>query len=209
MSKIQIIISTELNYIAPEQYWQSLKKDDGQALEQLYKLYANSLYNYGSKFTTDKDLIKECIQELFVNVWSRRAYLGVPKNVKNYLFKAFRLSLFKKNNAIQKQISYEEIEHYSFQASLSIEEEMITGENNEMLQKRLQITLDQLTARQREAIFLKFYENLSYEEIAMVMGISVKGTYKVMGRAIDTLRDKLDYDDMLLLFFFFSLKLYS
>ncbi|WP_262707453.1 RNA polymerase sigma factor [Mucilaginibacter gracilis] len=177
-------------------------------MESLYKLYANTLYNYGSKFTDDKDLIKECIQELFVTVWTRREYLSEPPNVRNYLFKAFRLSLFKKGNMLQKQVRYEETEHYDFHASITIEEEIITGEDNAVLQRRLQATLDQLTARQREAIFLKFYEGLSYEEIAEIMDISVKGAYKVMARAIDALRDKLDPDDFLLLLTLFSLKLF-
>ncbi|SDE95203.1 RNA polymerase sigma factor, sigma-70 family [Mucilaginibacter pineti] len=177
-------------------------------MESLYKLYSNSLYNYGSKFTNDQDLIKECIQELFVTLWTRRAHLSEPANVRNYLFKAFRLSLFKKGNMIQKQVRYEEAEHYAFHASITIEDEIIIGEDNAALQSRLQATLEQLTARQREAIFLKFYEGLNYEEIAEVMDISVKGAYKVMGRAIDALRDKLDHNDFLILLALFSSKLF-
>lgn len=175
----------------------------------LYQLYANSLYNYGSKFTADKDLIKECIQELFVTLWTRKNLLGEPLSVKNYLFKAFRLSLFKKGKLLQRQSSYEETEHYDFNASLTIEETIIEGENNAEMQQRLQLTLNQLTSRQREAIFLKFYEGLSYNEIAEVMNISVKGTYKVVARAIEALREKLSPEDFLLLFFLFSMKYFS
>ncbi|WP_121196289.1 RNA polymerase sigma factor [Mucilaginibacter gracilis] len=177
-------------------------------MESLYKKYANSLYNYGSKFTADKDLIKECIQELFVTLWTRRASLGEPQSVRNYLFKAFRLSLFKKTNMLQKQERYEETEHYPFDAAINIEETIINDEDKAALQRRLQASLDQLTARQREAIFLKFYEGLSYEEVAEVMGVSVKGAYKIMARAIDALREKLDQDDFLLLLSLFSLKLF-
>ncbi len=192
----------------PEHHWLSLKKGDDKAMAILYKLYANKLYNYGSKFTNDQDLIKECIQELFVTLWTRRAFLSEPPSVRNYVFKAFRLSLFKKAHMLQKQVRYKETEHYTFHASISIEEEIISGEDNAALQSRLQATLEQLTARQREAIFLKFYEGLNYEEIAEVMDISVKGAYKVMARAIDALKDKLDREDFLLLLTLFSLKLF-
>jgi RNA polymerase sigma factor (sigma-70 family) len=177
-------------------------------MESLYKLYANGLYNYGSKFTADKGLIKECIQELFVTLWTRRTNVGEPQSVRNYLFKAFRFSLFKKTKTLQKQERYEETEHYTFDAAINIEEAIISGEDKAVLQSKLQASLDHLTARQREAIFLKFYGGLSYEEIAEIMGISVKGAYKVMARAIDTLREKLDRDDFLLLLTLFSLKVF-
>lgn len=198
--------ATQPNTETAALYWPLLKQGEASALESLYKLYANALYNYGSKFSVDQDLIKECIQEVFVAIWTRRAQLGNPQNVKNYLFKAFRLSVFKKANLLQKQVSYEETEHYPFRASLNIEEEMITAENNAALKERLEITLNKLSARQREVIFLKFYEAQSYEEIAEIMNISQKGAYKVMGRAIDALRDLLSKEDFFLILMLFSIK---
>lgn len=146
---------------------------------------------------------------MFVTLWTRKHSLSTPSSVRNYLFKAFRLSLFKKINAGNKQESFEDAGHYNFNASLNIEEEIISGENNFALQQRLQTTLDQLTARQREAIFLKFYEGLSYDEIAEIMNISIKGTYKVVGRAIEVLRGKLSHDDFLFLMLLLSSKLFS
>lgn len=193
----------------PEQHWHALKNDDGQALERLYHLYANTLYNYGAKFSADQDLIKECIQSLFVTLWTRRGYLGQPKNVKNYLFKAFRLSISKKTKLLQQYESYEEVEHYHFQATINIEEELIIGEDHVALQQRIQASLEQLSARQREVIFLKFYEGLSYQEIAEVMGISVKGSYKIMARAIDKLREQMDNKDFPLLLLLLSMKFFN
>lgn len=204
-----IITPSPIHTISPEQHWSSLKDGDGKALETFYSLYANSLYNYGSKFTTDQNLIKECIQELFIILWTSKHSLGQPLSVKNYLFKAFRLSLFKKVKIFLKQTRYEETEQYDFDTSLSIEDTIIDGENQAALQQRLQRTFSQLTSRQREAIFLKFYEGLSYDEIAEVMGITVKGTYKVVARALEALHEKLSPEDFLLLLFLFHLKLFS
>lgn len=189
----------------PENHWHALKNDGGKALEELYQLYANPLYNYGAKFTSDKELIRECIQSLFVTLWTRRSHLKQPANVKNYLFKAFRLSIFKKASLLNKHVSYEETEHYQFNATINFEEQLIKEEDQLDLQQRIQASLDQLSARQREVIFLKFYEGLSYEEIAEVMDISIKGTYKLMARAIDGLRGQLDMKD----FSFLMLLLYA
>ncbi|WP_158796159.1 RNA polymerase sigma factor [Pedobacter sp. L105] len=194
--------------VSAKAYWSSLKKGDANALENLYTLYANSLYNYGSKFTPDKDLIKECIQELFVNLWTRRTFIGNPPDVKNYLFKSFRLSVFKKAALLQKHQEYQEAEDYPFHITLSIEEDIITGEKNETLKKRIEAALEQLTDRQKEAVFLKFYENLSYDEIAAIMDISVKATYKLMARSLGFLKENLSKDDLLLLITLFYLKIY-
>jgi RNA polymerase sigma factor (sigma-70 family) len=189
--------------------WLSMKTGEPIGLELLYKTYAGPLYNYGSKFTADKDLIKECIQELFVQLWTRREFLSNPSDVKNYLFKSFRLSVFKKAAVLSRNDEFQEGGSYPFSVTLSIEDDLIAGEQHEQLKKRLQTTIAALTDRQKEAIFLKFYENLSYEEIAEVMDISVKATYKLMARSLGFLRNNLSKDDLLLLLSLFYLKLYN
>jgi len=190
-------------------YWLSLKEGDADALEKLYKLYSNALYNYGSKFTPDKDLNKECIQELFVNLWTRRIFISSPADVKNYLFKSFRLAIFKKAALLSKNQEYQDTENYPFHVTLSVEDDIITGEKGDALKKRIEAALEQLTDRQKEAIFLKFYENLSYDEIAEVMDISVKATYKLMARSLGFLKENLSKDDLFMLITLFYLKLYN
>jgi len=195
--------------IAPAEHWLLFKNGSADSLEALYKQYSNALYNYGSKFSPDKDLIKECIQELFVTLWTRRKHIGNPPDVKNYLFKAFRLSVFKKAAFLQKNEEYLETEDYPFAVTLNIEDAIISAEQGEALKVRLEIAVNQLTNRQKEAIFLKFYEGLSYEEIAGVMDISVKATYKIMARSLGYLRENLSKDDLLILLFVLHLKLYN
>ncbi len=165
------------------------------------------MYNYGSKFTKDKDLIKECIQDLFVGLWTNRNSVGNPDHVKNYLYKSFRHAIFKKTFHLSKNETYEETENYSFQVVLNVEETLINNERQLQVSEQLQNALAKLTARQREAIFLKFYEQLSYEEIAEVMGITVKAGYKIMARSLDYLRNNLSKDDLLLLYLILHLKL--
>ena len=55
----------------------------------------------------------------------------------------------------------------------------------------MQNALDQLTPRQREAIFLKYQEGFSYPEIAEMMTLTQKATYKLVGRGIGVLRKVL------------------
>ncbi|SEB05899.1 RNA polymerase sigma factor [Pedobacter hartonius] len=201
--------STNRTAISPAEHWLLFKNGGADSLEALYNQYSNGLYNYGSKFSPDKDLIKECIQELFVTLWTRRKHIGNPPDVKNYLFKAFRLSVFKKTAFLQKKQEYLETEDYPFDVTLNIEDAIISAEQNEALKAKLGIAVNQLTNRQKEAIFLKFYEGLSYEEIAAIMDISVKATYKIMARSLRFLRENLSKDDLLILLLLLHLKLYS
>ena len=207
---MQLHTNMERNFPNKDSHnWLSMKIGEPIGLELLYKTYAGPLYNYGSKFTADKDLIKECIQELFVQLWTRREFLSNPSDVKNYLFKSFRLSVFKKAAVLSRNDEFQEGGSYPFSVTLSIEDDLIAGEQHEQLKKRLQTTIAALTDRQKEAIFLKFYENLSYAEIAEVMDISVKATYKLMARSLGFLRNNLSKDDLLLLLSLFYLKLYN
>jgi RNA polymerase sigma factor (sigma-70 family) len=185
----------------------AFKSGDATAFSHLYQTYSAGLYNYGAKFSLDKDLIKDCIQELFVQLWTNRNSVGTPRHVKNYLFKSFRNLILKKTFRLGKNQDFDETEDYEFNVSLNIEETLIHDERRKQISEQLQGTISRLTARQREAIFLKFYEQLSYEEIAEVMGITVKASYKIMARSLGFLRDNLSKEDLIVLFFLLNLKL--
>ncbi|MFP5080668.1 RNA polymerase sigma factor [Pedobacter sp. JCM 36344] len=192
-----------------DRHWKAFKTGDTAAFSHLYQQYSAGLYNYGAKFSRDKDLIKDCIQELFVQIWTSRNSIGNPGHIKNYLYKSFRNLILRKVSQLQKNSEFDEAEDYEFSVCLNIEEALIDDENRKHICEQLQLTLSGLTARQREAIFLKFYEQLSYEEIAEVMGITVKASYKIMARSLNFLRENLSKEDLLVLYFVLNLKLIS
>lgn len=189
------------------QHWAAFKQGNPVSFSHLYQKYSAGLYNYGSKFSVDKDLIKECIQELFVQLWTNRSSIGNPAHPKNYLYKSFRNLILKRTSQLQRNHDFDETEDYHFNVNLNIEEAIIDGERREKITEQLQSTISRLTPRQREAIFLKFYEQLSYEEIAEVMGITVKATYKIMARSLGFLRDNLSREDLIVLYLLFNMKL--
>lgn len=189
------------------QHWKAFKKGNTDSFSHIYQKYSAGLYNYGAKFSADKELIKECIQELFVQIWTKRNSIGNPAHVKNYLYKSFRNLMLKKAFRLQKNRGFDETEDYEFNVSLNVEEAIIDGERRKKISEQLQLTISKLTARQKEAIFLRFYEQLSYEEIAEVMGITVKASYKIMARSLGFLRDNLSKEDLLVLYMVFHLRL--
>lgn len=166
--------------------WDSFKKGDWDAYTALYNEHFALLNNYGYKFTRDVSLIEDSVHDLFVRLWATRQNLGNPVSVRNYLFKSLRHILLRK---MQKKARLSERlreEYYQFQVSF-VQHPPASMEDKE-LQQQVRCIIDGLPARQQEIIYLRFYEGLSYDEIADIMSISVSSTYKLLYKALNNLQ---------------------
>jgi RNA polymerase sigma factor (sigma-70 family) len=132
-------------------------------------------------------LIEDSVQEIFLDLWNRRSKMAEVASINSYLFSSFRYTLIRKIKGAQKHVPEHEPDEPDFSAALALE----VKEQDAEWQQRIQAALNTLTPRQREAIFLRFYEGLSYEEVARIMGISTKATYKVMARSLASLKERL------------------
>lgn len=172
--------------------WDSFRGGNVKALEELFGIYYSVLLNYGHKFTLNPYFIEESVQELFIKLWNNRTSLGTTASVKNYLFKAYRSILFRK---LQKQAAniMERLddERYDFRIELAPDQKMIEIESDAELRRKIEESITALTPRQREAVYLRFYEDLSYEEVSEILNLNVGGTYKLIYRALDRLKEKL------------------
>jgi RNA polymerase sigma factor (sigma-70 family) len=184
-----------------KQTWQNIIDGDREAYSRIYTDYFKKLFNYGRKFTTDETLIEDGIQEMFLDVWNKKEKMLEVESFNSYFFSAFRFILFKKIKAASKIVQSEAVEG---EPEFSSEHVLIRKESDEQLQKRLQTALNALTPRQREAIFLRFYEGLSFEDIAAILNITVKATYKIVARSLLTLKESIVLPTAL---FFFLLQL--
>lgn len=168
--------------------WTDFQKGDDDSLGNIYTIYFDSLYNYGFKFTRDALLVEDCIQELFVKLLRNRRNLSLPVSVRNYLFGALRSHLFDKLEQVKRQSFIELNEKIDFHLDPDREVSIIEREKAAETESKLRKALQQLTPRQREAIFLKYQEGFSYAEIADILKMTQKAVYKLVGRAIQTLR---------------------
>lgn len=159
-----------------------------EAYTGLYKEYYKKFYNYGRKFTDNKDLIEDSIQEVFLDLWSRRENLSHVESPNYYLYSSFRYTLLKKIKQRDK-IVFDEAE--SEEHAFSAESIIVDKELNEEMRTKLNEAIKTLTGRQIEAVFLRFYEGLSYPEVAAMLNISVKATYKIVARSISALKEKI------------------
>lgn len=169
--------------------WFAFMQGDESAYAQLYKRNFYELYNYGVKLCSQPDFVKDCIHDLFIDLWKQRKRPRRITTIKPYLLKALRNIIFKEQ---RRQPRFQPVDlAYNFEIESSSETIMINQQASQQQQQRLYEALSTLTQRQREAVFLRFYSQLSYEEVADVLGISTKATYKLMARAIEILRQKM------------------
>ena len=174
--------------------WLNISEGDKDAYSELYTSYYNRFFNYGRKFTEDIPLLEDIVQEILINIWTNRVALPGIKNPNAYYFTSFRNALFKKLN--EARIDLPPVEH-----EFSIDSILIKQEIDQELKTKLEAAIKQLTSRQAEAIYLRFYEGLSYDEVAAMLNISVKATYKIMARALLQLKTtlQLPYISLLIL----------
>lgn len=177
--------------------WDAFRAGDRAALDAVYQQHVKPLYNYGFKLTQDKDLVEDGIQDIFVELWEKRERLGPTDSIRFYLFKVLRRTLLRRLAQNQRQSASPFVLEYvlsedSFEVRLIAEQS--TTRTNSILQK----ALDQLSGRQREVIFLRFYDELTFEEIALTMDIDVKSVYKLTYKALDSLKKKISLRNVLI-----------
>jgi RNA polymerase sigma factor (sigma-70 family) len=185
-----------------QELWSSFVSGDDKSLETLYRRYFDELYNYGNKWLNNPSLTQDSIQDLFVKLMRNRSNLAIPDSVKYYLLRSFRSIVLDKLKSKNKVLLLENPKENLFQVELCPEQQMIGVQEENLLQKRLSDAMKELTARQREVIFLKYQEGLSYPEIAEMLSLSQKATYKLVARAIQALRSVTDSSMLAVITFF-------
>jgi RNA polymerase sigma factor (sigma-70 family) len=179
--------------------WINLKAGEVSSLKNLYDEYYQTLYNFGKRMTSDVLLIEDAIQDTFLAIWKYKATTTIPANVKQYLIRVFRNQLLKLLKTGFSDRTVEEA--YSFQFEVAIDEIIIEGEAVAVLKDKLNKALAGLTDRQREIIYYRFYENFSFEEIAIIMNMQTRATYKLTARALAALKMHIGYRLFYLLLF--------
>ncbi len=174
-----------------------LTKGDSESFSILYNKYADILYSYGIKIIHDDYLVSESIQNLFINIYEKRNKLSVPDSVVSYLCVSLRRMLIRELEKLREDRT-ETIDDNidSFNLEIDIESAMIQTELKKEQLDNLQKALDDLTAKQREVIYLKYYQNMNNDEIAEIMKINNQSVRNLTSQSLSILRKK----DVLILF---------
>lgn len=173
--------------------WNKIKDGDLDAFGSLYDDYIDKLYRYGINICSDKELVKDCIHDLFVDLFKYRKNLCDTNNIEYYLLKSLKNKLLKR---YQSKISFLEIDSYrgiltEELETLSEEDTIIEIESRQEKYFKLEIAMNSLTKQQKKVINLRYLEEMSYSEIAGSLNISVETARTIIYRGMKLLRKNM------------------
>ncbi len=178
--------------------WCQFKAGSQEAYAVIYQRFFFYLLDYGRKIGGDRELVRDTIQDLFIELWNSRERLSDTSSIQFYLTNALKYKLYR---ALAKE-PHPRSDREAVAIELPWEDYQIEEEVSQAQRKRIhQALLQLLTARQREVVELKFYQELTNDEIAATMQISKKAVYNTLSKAMKVLRQNLKRAALSLVFF--------
>ena len=157
------------------------------AFSQLYNLHINVLFNYGLKLTIDKELLKDCIHDIFVKLYTKKDELGTIDNLRSYLFISLKNKLCDELRR-RMYMSDTAVEEVSISTPTDVEDDYMEEEQRKNEFSLVRRLLDQLSPRQREALTLYYIEEKKYEDICEIMNMNYQSVRNLMHRGLTKLR---------------------
>lgn len=178
-------------YGSEGELWKAFLLEDKEAFSTLYYQYSDILFSYGCRMVADRELVKDAIQDLFVKLYNNRSNLSETEHVRFYLLKALRNALILKLEK-RPNLSIDADMNLLFQVELSVsdddgDDEMFSEEQT----KELSRAMNTLTSRQREAVYLRYINEVPLEEIAQMLDMNYQSARNLIHRSLLKLRKEL------------------
>lgn len=187
------------------EFWKKLKNGNRTAWSEMYEQYADTLYAYGMKMARNRELVDDCIQDLFIYLYDKRANIPALHYAQAYLLTSLRNRIYRQLSALSKersQIVRLDTEGWNeFNFVIDIHKTIERTRFKEEKLNALQEAIEQLPPRAREILYLRYYKNLSVEDVAALTGVSKQ---RVMN-ATSTSLAKLRMNELLTKTFLFGL----
>ncbi len=174
--------------------WDKLRSGDKNALKVIYDNEFRYLFNYGRKIFQKTELVEDSIHDLFVEIWQKHNSLGPTDSIRRYLSTSLRRKIVSELKKQNKSQSVESFDGIPFDVELAVDEMIIAQELGEEQALKLKNAFEKLTSKQKEILYLRFYQGLDYEQIAEVLDMKYQSLRNAVSRAIKNLRG-----DMLLI----------
>lgn len=198
-------MSNKIKYLESDQeLWQRVLNSHAPSLDAIYFRYVDDLFDYGMKIVRNESIIEDTIQDIFVELWNKRETLESIEYLKTYLLVALKRRLIRKTERLRRSSSISNLENESaveFSLKLIVEPEIFKKHDEADRKHKIQTALNKLTPKQREVIFLKYYQHLSYSEISDILEIETKAVYKLMARALNGLKENISLTVLLSMLF--------
>jgi RNA polymerase sigma factor (sigma-70 family) len=182
--------------------WEAFKQGNQQAYADIYNLYIEDLLRYGYRITSNRQLIKDSIQDLFLHLWLSRNKLSEIGSIRFYLFRSLRnriLQDIKKQRGTMVLSSQELLENTI--GDLSYEDSLVAAETYEHRQKTLNAAIEKLPKRQQEAIQLRYHHDFSLEQISEILEINNQSVRNLLYKAVNQIRTSIEMASLIAYFF--------
>jgi RNA polymerase sigma factor (sigma-70 family) len=191
--------------VSHELLWDSFRAGDKEAFGKLALHYYQLLFNYGLKLNSDEDFICDCIQELYLELWERRSFLSGTDFVKTYLLRALRNKIIKESIRLKR---FKEPQDLPFEpgADIPLESHLVLKEEEAAQIRQLNSVLDTLTKRQQEIVYLRFSQDLEFDEISHVMGLTRQSVANLLHRTLKKIKENWIIPLFILIFLLFANK---
>jgi RNA polymerase sigma factor (sigma-70 family) len=182
-SQIQNIKNTEDSSL-----WTNLKAGDEKSFSILFEKYYADLIRYGNSFSPFTEKVQDCVQDVFADVWIYRQSLNDSVVVKAYLLSSVRkrIARLQERDHIFKKATSTDSLHFLF--DFSIEHQLISDEETVTKVAHLNSFLNNLPERQKEALYLRYHQGLTVEQIAEMLQINYQSANNLLHRALLQLR---------------------
>ncbi|WP_455639941.1 RNA polymerase sigma factor [Parabacteroides sp.] len=185
--------------------WRQFISGDNDSYSWIYSTYVQVLYRYGLRFTADSEIVKDCIQEVFTSLYKNKNHLITPDNIKVYLLVSLKNCLIR---TLYKESLYDHElpENIQFSLEPTVEEEFISNEHYANQQKKIKEILSLLSPRQKEIIYYRYIQELSMDEICILMNLNYQSAQNLIQRSLKKVRNSYNSIEMFLLILSISLK---
>jgi RNA polymerase sigma-70 factor (ECF subfamily) len=163
-----------------------MKQGKEAAFEALYRRYINDLLHYGDKMGLSGEILKDLIQDLFVEIWKARERVSETDSVKFYLFKALRYKMIRHN---QRSVSAVPLNgDWVLGSEESVEDRILMEEQEHLTSRHLHEAIEKLPKRQQEIIHLRFFQGFSNQEIASLMNLQYQSAANLVHRSLQAIK---------------------
>ncbi|MEO5893653.1 MAG: sigma-70 family RNA polymerase sigma factor [Ferruginibacter sp.] len=175
--------------------WELLLSGEEQDFYDCFNCCYDELYRFGIFLYKEPELVKESIQLLFIEIWKIKYKLKEVNNIKEYVLTIYKRVLYKEKTGSVKYWSktgmIDDVTHTQELYIDSYEEMMISTQTDKLLRDRLSTVLPQLGERQRELIRMRYFEEKSIDEIAIITSLTSRTIYNTLHNALSRLRELL------------------
>lgn len=166
-----------------------VKQSDVKAFRELYNRYWSLLVSSAYKRLRSKERGEDIVQNIFIDLYSRRAAIELTTSLKAYLHQALRFRVFNEHRSELIRNRYQKIHFFSHHCKIDFS---IPLERKE-LETKINTILHKLPERCQQVFLLSRKENLSNKDISLVLNITISTVEKHISRALYTLRSQIQY----------------